>query len=759
MPAHHLRTLFVLLAGLALVPAALAEQPGPLTADQQELVRQAVWGTGDVRAKALAQLRSLDSTPERVRQVEQIIRARSYVPIQDRSQTVSVTVDGRKIDVLVQLPANYDPSRRYPVMIAIGGGPPPNEEAARARGKYMLKAWSKPAEQAGWIVAAVEDTVSVRLPGKEIRYRMLDAEHLRAIRAALLERYAIDPNRLHVTGISLGSNYALAYAAAHPDWLAGIAPVSTEGESREHVVRNLRNVSIYVLEGAKDKNIRTIDGPRKLAEILKNLGYTHCYEEDPDKAHEGFLDKYPEVLKWLAERPRPAFPKEICRLPHAGILIPGKRFYWLEADTQQAALAAKVDGNTIDVQAARATRLTCHLSDRLLDLGAPVVIRVNGNVVHNQLVPRSLLVAVEDAAALNDSERFATARVTVAVPDLTVGEKWLAGLAPKVEPSTLPYWEHFAMLTLREQRPVFPAELEAAPEAPPAPAGHTALRIKAAADGAPLRAGDLVLQFDSEPFFQGADSVVFLTDYLVRTQGKTIELQISRDGKTQPLTVPLQQQEKQEKARYLRLLPDKAVDECQFTQQAGAKGWNITSVTQRGATRLIVTARYDPQDMLAVAAATLHKGEEMSAVRVQVAAGKATIRRDGKDPEELDIPKGTIVTSAPDWTDTFLLCQRYDRGKGGKQEFPGLWIHPEQPAQRLTFSIERQGKDAIEHDGKKRELDRHLIRIRNNSEYAAWTDAAGRMIKLTSLPFKDSSTELVLEGYEKSARNLRPPER
>jgi poly(3-hydroxybutyrate) depolymerase len=759
MRAHHLRSLFGLLAGLSLVHAALAEQPGPLTADQEELVRQAVWGTGDARAKALSQIRSLDSTSERVRQVEQIIRARRYGPIQEHAQTVSVTVGGRKIDVLVQLPADYDPSRRHPVMIAIGGGPPPNEEAARVRGKYMQKAWSKPAEQVGWIVAAVEDTVSVRLPGKEIRYRMLDADHLRAVRAALLERYAIDPNRLHVTGISLGSNYALAYAAAHPDWIAGIAPVSTEGESREHVVRNLRNVGVYVLEGAKDKNIRTIDGPRKLAEILKNFGYSHCYEEDPDKAHEGFLDKYPQVLKWLAERPRPAFPKEICRLPHAGIVIPGKRFYWLEADTHQAAFTAKVEGNTIDVQAARATRLTFHLSDRLLDLDAPVVIRINGKVVHDKPVPRSLLVAVEDAAALNDSERFATARVTVAVPDLTVGEKWLAGLAPKVEPSTLPYWEHFAMLTLREQRPVFPAELDMVPEPPPLPAGHTALRIKTAADGGPLRAGDLVLRFDGEPFFQGADSIGFLTDYLVRTKGKTVELQISRDGKTQAVTAPLQQQEKQEKARYLRLLPDKAVDECQFTQQRGDKGWSISSVTQRGAMRLIVTARYDAQDMLAVAAATLQKGEEMPAVRVQVAAGKATIKHDGQDPQEFDVPRGTIVTSAPDWTDTFLLCQRYDRGKGGKQEFPALWIHPEKPAQRLTFSIERQGKDTVEHDSKKLELDRHLIRIRNNSEYAAWTDAAGRMIKLTSLPFKDSSTELVLEGYEKSARNLRPPER
>src|SRR5262245_53227805 len=194
------------------------------------------------------------------------------------------------------------------------------------------------------------------------------------------------------------------------------------------------------------------------------------------------MERYPEVLKWLAERPRPAFPKEIIRLPHAGIVLPAKRFYWLEADTHQAAVWAKVDGNTIDVQAARARRLTFHLSDRLLDLGAPVVIRINGKQLHDKPLERSPITAVEDAAALNDSERFATARLTLDVPDLASGEKWLATLAPKVEPSRLPFWEDYAMTTLKEKRLALP-DADLVKELPDVPAGQLALRIKTAPDG------------------------------------------------------------------------------------------------------------------------------------------------------------------------------------------------------------------------------------------------------------------------------------
>lgn len=215
-----------------------------------------------------------------------------------------------------------------------------------------------------------------------------------------------------------------------------------------------------------------------------------------------------------------------------------------------------------------------------------------------------------------------------------------------------------------------------------------------------------------------------------------------------------------DEVRYLRLLPDKAEPECTFTTQRNERGWTITSVTGRAAKNLTVTARYDARHMLLDATAVATDGERKQTVRVAVKDGKAATTREAGATQEFDVPAGVIVTSAPDWTDTFVLCQRYDRKKGGKQEFPGLWIHPVQPAQRLTFSIERVGMDVIEHGGKEVKLDRHRIHIRNNSAYMAWTDGDGVMIKLMSLPVREKGgTSLVRSGHEKSAAMLRPAER
>jgi len=194
-----------------------------------------------------------------------------------------------------------------------------------------------------------------------------------------------------------------------------------------------------------------------------------------------------------------------------------------------------------------------------------------------------------------------------------------------------------------------------------------------------------------------------------------------------------------ELARYLRVAPQRTAVECSFSILRNAEGWNITSVTGN----LTVEARYDAKDRLLDAQASLRGGK---AARVGVRGGRAKVTAPGRDDPEIDVPAGVIVTSAPDLTDTFRICRLWDRARGGRQEFPGLWIHPAQPTQRLTFPAE-----FVRRDG---ELDVLTLRLRGNSAYRAWVDPSGRMIKLVSLPVKAGSTVLVLEGSEDAARAL-----
>jgi hypothetical protein len=201
-----------------------------------------------------------------------------------------------------------------------------------------------------------------------------------------------------------------------------------------------------------------------------------------------------------------------------------------------------------------------------------------------------------------------------------------------------------------------------------------------------------------------------------------------------------------ERLRYLRPSGERFVLECELTLRWSRTGSSVESTTIRGNTRLTVTSHYDEQDRLTRVGATLVRDGRAVSATVSVSGGTARVRRAGQEEQAFEVPPGVIVTSAPDWTDVVLLCRRYDRTAGGKQSFPGLWIHPEQAGQRLTFGIERTGKDVVETAGKKIELDRYTIRLRGNSGYVGWADQAGKLIKLVPSPARDTTPpSLVLD--------------
>jgi hypothetical protein len=147
---------------------------------------------------------------------------------------------------------------------------------------------------------------------------------------------------------------------------------------------------------------------------------------------------------------------------------------------------------------------------------------------------------------------------------------------------------------------------------------------------------------------------------------------------------------------------------------------------------------------------TLKNGDKESlAIAACLQEGKARVQLPEQPLKMVDVPRGVIVTSAPDWTDVLMLCARYDQAAGGKQTFPALWYHPEQGVQLLKLHIERQGHDTIEHADKKIKLTRFAIHLRGNSAYAAWATPDGTLVRLIPLPAKGKRTGLILEMFEK----------
>lgn len=529
----------LLVPGLVLALAA----PAAPTAGQlsEDVVRSYLWPNSDADfARAAATLEADPSwvglTRERMREVEEWMRRGPALDARgDTGEAVHrLMVDapgGREVPVTVLLPSAYTPTVQWPLMLAMHGGPPGTVEGALRSSLNMISVWAESAEAAGWIVVspAMVDVVSHdgrtqdRLP-----YEIFQPEEAKAVVDAVRANFSVDPDRIVSTGISLGSNFSIAYAAAHPDWFSAIVPVSTEGESREWLLRNLGQVPTYVLEGAQDQNIRGVGGPRAMDAIMKSFGYDFVYREFSDRAHEGFQEHYPDVLRWLAERPRPAAPREVLRMPHRGIVPPARRVHWVEADTRQALVRARVTAATeIDITTRWASELTLFLSDQLVDLDRPITIRVNGLVVFDARVERSARIALEEARNLKDERRVYSARVTVAVPDTPVSIATAVALtdelAPRHPEGTLSYWEMYAVRALEERFPTlgFTAFETMLPDGVATAPEQIGLRVRevysdGAAASAGLLAGDVLVSFGGEPFFAGRDGTAGLYHWLVR---------------------------------------------------------------------------------------------------------------------------------------------------------------------------------------------------------------------------------------------------
>jgi hypothetical protein len=204
-------------------------------------------------------------------------------------------------------------------------------------------------------------------------------------------------------------------------------------------LENLNNTPLYWIVGQSDPGI-LIEQMRRGHERLKELKYDVTYIEKPG-GHEIYLDENDSVLKWMDEHAREPYPAEVefhTNRPDYN------RLWWIEitrfagrppatvktldfdgkpAGTRQeylqdAIVSAKLDreANAVTVQAKGVRQLAVYLDDKMLNLDAPVRIQVNGQVLWQKPVRRSLEVLLEEARTRSDRAMVFSGRVVLNLP-------------------------------------------------------------------------------------------------------------------------------------------------------------------------------------------------------------------------------------------------------------------------------------------------------------------------------------------------------
>lgn len=135
-----------------------------------------------------------------------------------------------------------------------------------------------------------------------------DSAALEALRADLVARLGLDPDRVLLTGLSLGGHGTWAYALDHPDRLAAIAPVCGVGDSER--AGRIAHLPIWAFHGALD-TVVPLAGGQEMVSAVRSAGGRVKFTVYPDVGHNAWDPAYadPALYEWLLAQTRSSRPK------------------------------------------------------------------------------------------------------------------------------------------------------------------------------------------------------------------------------------------------------------------------------------------------------------------------------------------------------------------------------------------------------------------------------------------------------------------
>ena len=125
--------------------------------------------------------------------------------------------------------------------------------------------------------------------------------------AALLDEiegsYDVDPDRIYVTGLSMGGAGTWALAAEQPERFAAIAPICGPGNPKKAEL--IKHLPVWVFHGVKDERV-PLEESEQMVEALKAAGAEPKFTVYPEAGHDSWTETYAneELYDWLLQQRR-----------------------------------------------------------------------------------------------------------------------------------------------------------------------------------------------------------------------------------------------------------------------------------------------------------------------------------------------------------------------------------------------------------------------------------------------------------------------
>ncbi|AZG17249.1 cadherin-like beta sandwich domain-containing protein [Cupriavidus pauculus] len=207
---------------------------------------------------------------------------------------------GATMPYRLYVPPNYDPHKRYPlVMFLHGGGEGGSDNEKQLLGTQGATVWAKPEEQArrpAFVLAPQAHSYLNQDPKSPIGgfgiTRNRDGERFMedalkpstdvklalAVLEKVMKEYGVERNRVYVTGLSQGGFGTWNIGLLRPDLFAAMIPIAGGGDPTQ--MEKLKSMPIWAFHAEEDQVI-PVSYSRQSVEALRKAGGSPRYTELP----------------------------------------------------------------------------------------------------------------------------------------------------------------------------------------------------------------------------------------------------------------------------------------------------------------------------------------------------------------------------------------------------------------------------------------------------------------------------------------------
>lgn len=206
-----------------------------------------------------------------------------------------VTIDAGVYPYAIYVPEDYTPRRHWPAIVFLNGSGERGTDGVKQTLVGMGPAIGAHPERFECIV------IMPQLQPNMVWHQDESVRLALACLEATETEYRIDPNRIALTGLSLGGYGTWYMGALHPERFCALGPVCGGGDPDK--ARELAKTPIWAFHGAADPVVPA-DKSREMVAAVRLAGGDVRYTEFPNMGHNSWDAAYNdgEFIAWLLQK-------------------------------------------------------------------------------------------------------------------------------------------------------------------------------------------------------------------------------------------------------------------------------------------------------------------------------------------------------------------------------------------------------------------------------------------------------------------------